>query len=175
MLCTLHAFRVLARTRHQTRFDITNIILSVCLMACGSTLSNQAQQGMTSIESHHPAHPAAFRQLQSLLSHISSVTLQNRMNSICTALVDFNQVCLIAPSNLFLNTNVNLFVNQSQPWPKQDSKPRLELYWTIRHLMMCRCRGVFDPVEIEDAMEVADYISRNESDPLKRLRNFAAL
>jgi len=64
-------------------------------------LAEQAQQGMTSIESHHPAHPAAFRQLQSLLSHISSVTLQNRMNSICTALVDFNQVCLIAPSNLY--------------------------------------------------------------------------
>jgi len=118
------------------------------------SLEVQAEHGMTNIESCHPTHPNAMRQLQSLLSRIPTSVVQTRMNSICTALVDFSKI---------------------QPWPKQNSKPRLELYWTIRHLIMARCRGLFDAVEIEEAMEVADYISRNESDPLKRLRAFTGV
>ena len=112
-------------------------------------LDIQAEYGMTNLESGHPAHNNAFRQIKSLLSRIPTSTLQLRMNSVCTALVDFARI---------------------QQWPKQNSKPRLELYWTIRHLMIVRSRGLFDPVEIEESMEIAEQISRNESDPLKRLR-----
>ena len=116
-------------------------------------LEVQAEESMLRLESPHPGHANIFLQLRSLLSRISRTTMQNRMNAICTALEDFARV---------------------QPWPKQNSKPRLELHWTIRHLMMARCRGMFDPIEIEEAMEIANHISRNESDPLQRLRLFAA-
>ena len=116
-------------------------------------LQIQAEECMQSLESPHAGHPKPFLQLKSLLSRIGHATIRTRMNAICTALVDFARV---------------------QPWPKQNSKPRLELYWTIRHLMMTRCHGIFSPLEIEEAMELAEYISRNESDPIKRLRIFAA-
>jgi hypothetical protein len=102
-----------------------------------------------SVESQQAGHTAAARQLEALLARLSRTTLQARVRVICESLVHYE----ITKSRM----------------PRGP-----ELHWTIRHLMMVRCRGVFDPVEIEEWMELAERLWRRlDPDPLQRIRILA--
>jgi len=97
-------------------------------------LDVQAEEGMRS-ESGHEDHADSFRQLQHLLSRIHRSILQSRIRCICNALVDHAQ--MQACGNIVRK--------------RQRVQTPLELHWTIRHLMMARCNGLFSPIEIEVA------------------------